>query len=68
MAVVVGFVALLAAVSLLLAWFVGREVQAITRRRGWSRPRRIAAAAGSFVVVAMAVFYSVVGVLVVALG
>lgn len=68
MVVVIGFVAMLAAVALLLAGFVAREVHVVTRRRGWDRPRRIASTAVSFVVCAMAVFYSVVGVLVVVLG
>lgn len=68
MAVVISFVAMLAAVALLLAWFVAREVHAITRRRGWSAQRRIAATAGAFVVCSVAVFYSVVGVLVSVVG
>jgi hypothetical protein len=65
--ILVGFVAALAAVALLLAWFVGREEQAIGRRRGWSPARRVAATTAAFVVCAVAVFYSVVGVLVVTL-
>jgi len=64
----VGFVATLAAVALLLAWFVAREVHAITRRRGWAPQQRVASSAGAFVVCAIAVFYSVVGVLVAVLG
>lgn len=63
-----GFVAMLAAVALLLAWVVAREVHAITRRRGWSLQQRLAATAGAFVVCSVAVFYSVVGVLVAVLG
>jgi len=64
----VGFVATLAAVALLLAWFVAREVHAITRRRGWSPGQRLAATTAAFVVCALAVFYSVVGVLLATLG
>ena len=55
---------MLAAVALLLAWFVGREVHAIGRRRGWSPGQRVAATSAAFVVCAVAVFYSGVGVLV----
>lgn len=68
MLILVGFVATLAAVALLLAWFVAREVHAVTRRRGWSQQRRIAATAAAFVVCSLAVFYAVVGVLVSVLG
>lgn len=68
MLILVGFVATLAAVALLLAWFVAREVHAVTRRRGWSQQRRIAATTVAFFVSAIAVFYSVVGVLVATLG
>ncbi len=68
MVVVIGFVALLAAVALLLAWFVAREVHAIGRRRGWSVRQRIASTAAAFALCSMAVFYAVVGVLVAVLG
>ncbi len=64
MALVVGFVAMLAAVALLLAWFVAREVHAITRQRGWPRQRVLATTVAAFVLCSVAVFYSVVGVLV----
>lgn len=68
MVVVIGFVALLAAVALLLAWFVARAVHATVRRRGWSPGQRVAATAGAFAVCSMTVFYAVVGVLVAVLG
>ena len=68
MLILVGFVATLAAVALLLAWFVAREVHAIGRRRGWTPRQRVASSAGAFVACAVTVFYSVVGVLMAVLG
>lgn len=67
-AAVIGFVAALAAAALLLAWFVAREVHAITRRRGWSPGRRVMATTVAFTVCAVAVFYAVIGVLVAVLA